>query len=83
MNLRKFRKRPITIEAIRVEEGNLEEVARWCNGTAVEGGVQIYTIDDNIAHANFGWWVIRGVKGEFYPCEPGVFAATYEEAGDA
>lgn len=26
-----------------------------------------------------GWWIIRGVQGEFYPCDPGVFEATYEE----
>ena len=26
-----------------------------------------------------GDWIIRGVKGEFYPCKPGIFAATYEE----
>jgi hypothetical protein len=27
-----------------------------------------------------GWWLIEGVEGEFYPCKPSVFAATYEEA---
>jgi hypothetical protein len=26
-----------------------------------------------------GDWIIRGVKGEFYPCKPDIFAATYEE----
>ena len=26
-----------------------------------------------------GWWIIRGVQGEFYPCDPDVFAQTYEE----
>jgi hypothetical protein len=25
-----------------------------------------------------GDWIIRGVKGEFYPCKPDIFAATYE-----
>lgn len=28
--------------------------------------------------ANPGDWIIRGVKGEFYPCKPDIFAATYE-----
>jgi hypothetical protein len=23
-------------------------------------------------------WIIRGVKGEFYPCKPDIFEATYE-----
>lgn len=29
--------------------------------------------------ANRGDWIIRGVKGEFYPCKPDIFEATYEE----
>jgi hypothetical protein len=24
-----------------------------------------------------GWWILRGVQGEFYPCDPDIFAATY------
>lgn len=28
--------------------------------------------------ANRGDWIIRGVKGEFYPCKPDIFEATYE-----
>ena len=28
--------------------------------------------------AAFGDWIIQGVKGEFYPCKPDIFAATYE-----
>lgn len=31
--------------------------------------------------APHGHWIIRGVAGEFYPCEPAIFAATYEPAG--
>jgi hypothetical protein len=27
-----------------------------------------------------GDWIIRGVKGEFYPCKPDIFAATYDPA---
>lgn len=27
-----------------------------------------------------GDWIIKGVQGEFYPCKPDVFAATYEVA---
>lgn len=30
--------------------------------------------------ANIGDWIIRGVKGEVYPCKPDIFAATYEPA---
>jgi hypothetical protein len=27
-----------------------------------------------------GWWIIRGVRGEYYPCKPDIFAMTYEPA---
>lgn len=30
--------------------------------------------------ADPGDWVIKGIKGEFYPCKPDIFAATYEPA---
>jgi hypothetical protein len=30
--------------------------------------------------ANANDWIIKGVKGEFYPCKPDIFAATYETA---
>jgi hypothetical protein len=32
--------------------------------------------------ARHGDWIIRGVKGEFYPCKPDIFAATYEPASE-
>lgn len=31
---------------------------------------------------DLGDWVIRGVAGEFYPCKPDIFAATYESVSD-
>jgi hypothetical protein len=31
---------------------------------------------------SFGDWIIRGVKGELYPCKPEIFAATYEALPD-
>jgi hypothetical protein len=30
--------------------------------------------------ARLGDWIIKGIKGEFYPCKPDIFAATYEPA---
>jgi hypothetical protein len=30
--------------------------------------------------ASMGDWVIKGIKGEFYPCKPDIFEMTYEEA---
>lgn len=33
---------------------------------------------EGVMVASRGDWVIRGVKGEFYPCKPDIFKATYE-----
>ena len=40
-------------------------------------GLKIYTLEGKML-ANVGDWIIRGVKGEYYPCKPEIFAATYE-----
>jgi hypothetical protein len=32
--------------------------------------------------ADEGDWIIKGVKGEFYPCKPDIFEATYEKVDD-
>lgn len=51
----------------------------------VEKGMQIPTLEDgkvgNEAEyiASIGDYIIRGVKGEFYPCKPDIFEMTYEE----
>ena len=46
----------------------------------VDGSVfKIKTLEGTMA-ASPGDWIIKGVNGEFYPCKPDVFAATYEEA---
>ena len=42
--------------------------------------IAIRTLEGTM-RADLGDWIIRGVKGEFYPCKPDVFAATYEPVG--
>ena len=41
------------------------------------GELSIPTLEGTM-RANPGDWIIRGVKGEFYPVKPDIFAATYE-----
>ena len=95
----KFRKKPVTIEAMRFEaqligetirdfERRAIEVARWCGGkfdceakasdpTDVAYWLDIPTLE-GVMMASVGDWIIRGVQGEFYPCKPDIFEATYE-----
>lgn len=39
----------------------------------------VLTLEGNMI-ASTGDWIIRGVQGEFYPCKPDIFEATYEAA---
>ena len=46
-----------------------------------EGTVAISTLE-GVMHASPGDWIIKGVKGEKYPCKPDIFKATYEPVED-
>ena len=48
-------------------------------GLVAAEGLKILTLEGTM-NATIGDWIIKGVKGEFYPCKPGIFAATYEPA---
>jgi len=41
----------------------------------------IFTLE-GVMTVEWGDWIIRGVKGELYPCKPDIFEATYEPAGE-
>lgn len=79
-----YRKRPVEVEA-RLVEPPYKAVAEWCGGFLVKEStgnkiayIGVKTLE-GVMRANFGDWIIKGVKGEFYPCKPDIFAATYEE----
>lgn len=84
----KFRKKPVEIEAMPLDKRTTPvEVANWCGGriaypggTHTGGGPVLIEIDtlEGTMTAQPGDWIIRGVQGEFYPCKPDIFAATYE-----
>ena len=83
----KFRKKPVVIEAIQWTGENYADVRAFAGAGSVHhtrsdgtDGLRIETLEGVMA-ANVGDWIIRGVKGEFYPCKPDIFAATYG-AGD-
>ena len=75
-----FRKKPIVIEAIQFR-GNFDELESFVGGDAnfTNGELVIATLEGAL-HASDGDWIIKGVKSEFYPCKPDIFAATYEPA---
>lgn len=54
----------------------------YCNDLIKENkGLRIKTLesDGETQIASFGDYIIKGVKGEFYPCKPEIFEMTYEK----
>lgn len=51
-------------------------------GLGCDSTLAIPTLEGEMV-ASLGDWIIRGVKGELYPCKPDIFAATYEPAASA
>ena len=85
----KFRKKPVVIEAIHLDKIKDEVVVEFMGGEAkrnidfginyTNGTVRINTLE-GVMVASPGDWIIKGIKGEFYPCKPDIFEATYEPA---
>ena len=80
----KFRKKPVVIEAMQFTEESKNRVFNWvsCNHYADwnakdQSTLRIETLEGNMT-AEIGDWIIKGVKGEFYPCKPDIFAQTYD-----
>lgn len=85
----KYRKKPVVIEACQLPQRgdhSLDHFHMWAEEvgfTDFESGrdeVMIVNTLEGPLEAQPGDWIIRGIKGEFYPCKPDIFAATYEQA---
>ena len=78
----KFRKKPVVIEAVQWTGDNYTSDVRLFAGTYAHineaGSLIVQTLENRLLKADVGDWIIRGVKGEFYPCKPDIFEATYE-----
>ena len=75
----KFRKKPVVIEAVQFVGGNFGVIEAFIGGDAeFRGGEIIVATLEGPLRAAPNDWIIKGVKGEFYPCKPDIFEATYE-----
>jgi hypothetical protein len=82
----KYRKKPVEIEAIQWVSDNIEQVYEMLG---VGDNLIINTDEDVVKHfintlegkmeMSWGDYIIKGVKGEFYPCKPDIFELTYEK----
>jgi len=89
--VKRFRKKPVVIEAIRWTGKNRNEIDSFLgittdpnfanHGYAEDGTLLIKTLESGhgMHTARKGDMIIRGVDGEFYPCKMSIFKKTYEE----
>lgn len=82
----RYRKKPVVIEAVLFDASpaSADEVCAMAGAserllTFDERGCVIKTLEGEML-ANFGDYIIRGIKGELYPCKPDIFEQTYEPA---
>ena len=88
----KYRKKPVVIEAVKWDGFNLQEIKGFVGNdlrydicdTAYQAGmgrphvdVVIHTLEGDHVCSE-GDYIIKGIKGEFYPCKPDIFEQTYE-----
>lgn len=79
--IRTFVKKPVEVQAIQWTGDNYEEIQEFVgkDGCVRSGDtLLVYTLEGD-HHASIGDWIIRGIKGEFYPCKPDIFEKTYDE----
>lgn len=92
MMVKKCRKKPVLVLAVQWDGSNIEEVKSFVGDSAsfeyydgawkanagpVIADLTIHTLEGD-HHASVGDFIIKGVKGEFYPCKPDIFERTYE-----
>jgi len=87
--MRQYRKKPIVIEAEQWNGDNVTEILNfgnsgisplWGDDFKVDNKTKqvIILTPEGYVFASKGDWIIKGIKGEFYPCKPDIFEATYE-----
>lgn len=82
----KFRKKQVVVNAVQWMKNNFKEIEEFYPNVEMEeihpygdksGNLLIRTLEGTMV-ARPGDWVVMGIQGEFYPCKPDIFAATYE-----
>ena len=79
-----YRKKPVVIEAIQINSQTEQEISIWSSGAvypspSLPGEYWLVKTLEGVMTANPGDYIIKGVKGEFYPCKPDIFEETYEK----
>ena len=78
----KFRKKPVVLEAVRwLGTNKAEMLALGVSESSFVGGSKNLLVIDTLEgemRADAGDWIIKGIKGEIYPCKPDIFEVLYD-----
>jgi hypothetical protein len=83
VSVKRYVKKPVVVSAVQFDGTNINEILDWvaadgvCQPYIRSGGIFIPTLEGDM-RADLGDFIIKGVRGEFYPCKPGIFEQTYE-----
>lgn len=86
--IKKYTKLPVEIEAVYWNGGNLDEVKEFLGDSFVGyefercmNGKRIISVKtlEGVYDTPKDYYFIKGIEGEFYPCEPNIFNKTYKE----
>lgn len=87
----KFKKKPVVIEAVQYTATLFQDktIVNWKELQALAGdclvwdefGFIIKTLEGNM-RLSPGDWLLKGIKGEYYPCKPDIFEQTYEKVDE-
>lgn len=90
----KYRKRPVIIEAVQLRWDTGDEMRDFIGfGELIDGKPEPWQDEENkihldiptlegVMHAQENDWIIKGVKGEYYPIKDEIFKETYDFVGD-
>ncbi len=81
--VRKYIKRPLVIEAIQFNGANIEDIRLFAGKklsaySATEGKLYISTLEGMMLVSQYDF-VVKGIKGEFYPIKQDIFEDSYDE----
>ncbi len=85
-SIKKYRKKPIVIEAVQYDGYNIQELIDFCNDyirpyKGVDNSITITTKEGDMK-AFPDDFIIKGIAGEFYPCDEQIFWKTYEKVDE-
>lgn len=88
----RYRKKPVVIDAVRLEERMMWP--DWFHDAVTRNDIIVHNVGkfrcpceetyveiktmEGVMRGDVGDWVLKGVQGEIYPCKAGIFAATYD-----